>query len=336
MTEPLVRVKSLSKHYEVSRQGLLEEKQYVRAVDDISFEIGQGETFGLVGESGCGKSTTGQMLVHLLQHTKGNIYFGERNITDIPKKAMKSLRQELQIVFQDPYSSLNPKKQIGWLLEEPLTIHKIGDKTTRQKMVAEVLDQVGLDPSYLKRYPHELSGGQRQRVGIASALVLNPRFIVIDEAVSALDVSVQSQILNLLKELQQKRGLTYLFISHDLNVVQYMSDRVGVMYLGKIVEIFDVESGAEPLHPYTRALFSAIPNVKGERKERVLLKGDVPNPIHPPKGCTFHPRCPFAMEKCKQEAPILQPHDSSHHVSCHLYEEAEVADENRSYIRSTC
>ncbi|RUT44606.1 ATP-binding cassette domain-containing protein [Paenibacillus anaericanus] len=318
MTEPLVRVKSLSKHYEVSRQGLLEEKQYVRAVDDISFEIGQGETFGLVGESGCGKSTTGQMLVHLLQHTKGNIYFGERNITDIPKKAMKSLRQELQIVFQDPYSSLNPKKQIGWLLEEPLIIHKIGDKTTRQKMVAEVLEQVGLDPSYLKRYPHELSGGQRQRVGIASALVLNPRFIVIDEAVSALDVSVQSQILNLLKELQQKRGLTYLFISHDLNVVQYMSDRVGVMYLGKIVEIFDVESGAEPLHPYTRALFSAIPNVKGERKERVLLKGDVPNPIHPPKGCTFHPRCPFAMEKCKQEAPILQPHDSSHHVSCHL------------------
>ncbi|GGH35755.1 ABC transporter ATP-binding protein [Paenibacillus segetis] len=327
MTEtlPLVRVESLSKHYEVSRQGLLEEKQYVRAVDDISFDIGHGETFGLVGESGCGKSTTGQMLVHLLQHTKGNIYFGERDITNVSKNVMKSLRQELQIVFQDPYSSLNPKKQIGWLLEEPLIIHKIGDKTTRQQIVAEVLEQVGLDPSYLKRYPHELSGGQRQRVGIASALVLNPKFIVIDEAVSALDVSVQSQILNLLKELQHRRGLTYLFISHDLNVVQYMSDRVGVMYLGKIVEIFDVESGEEPLHPYTRALFSAIPNVKGERKERVLLKGDVPNPIHPPKGCTFHPRCPFAMEKCKQEAPQLHPFGLNHQVSCHLYEEAKVS-----------
>lgn len=335
MTQPLLRVEDLSKHYEVARQGLLEEKKYVRAVNGVSFDISEGETFGLVGESGCGKSTTGQMLVHLVQHTGGQIHFAGRDITNLSKHEMKALRKELQIVFQDPYSSLNPKKKIGWLLEEPLIIHQIGSKAERQKIISEVLEQVGLDQSHLQRYPHELSGGQRQRVGIASALVLNPKFIVIDEAVSALDVSVQSQILNLLKELQRVRGLTYLFISHDLNVVQYMSDRVGVMYLGKMVEIFDVEVGGEPLHPYTRALFSSIPQVGSRQKERIVLSGDVPNPISPPPGCAFHPRCPLAVEQCRHSTPVLRSQEAGHYVSCHLYEE-EAVHENRSHIGSAC
>lgn len=321
--EPLIKVESLAKYYPVPRRGW-GKRQYVKAVDGVSFEIAQGETFGLVGESGCGKSTTGHMLVQLLRQTAGELYFRGRSMTNSGKRAMKSFRQNVQIVFQDPYSSLNPKKTIGWLLEEPLLIHRIGDKATRQKLVAEVIEQVGLDQSDLRRYPHELSGGQRQRIGIASALVLKPQFIVIDEAVSALDVSVQSQILNLLKELQQLYGLTYLFISHDLNVVQYMSDRVGVMYLGKMVEIFDVDdTGSPPLHPYTKALFSAIPDVKAAAKERILVKGDIPNPIKPPQGCAFHPRCAFAKEVCTQRVPLLEPRGVRHEVSCHLDEEAD-------------
>ncbi|TMV49107.1 ATP-binding cassette domain-containing protein [Paenibacillus mesophilus] len=322
MTEALIRASSLAKHYPVSKQGLLAKRQVLRAVDGVSFRIAEGEIFGLVGESGCGKSTTGQLLVQLVKQTAGDIYYRGRNLSGLSGSEMKSLRRDIQIVFQDPYSSLNPKKTIGWILEEPLIIHRIGDKRTRRKIVAETLEQVGLDPGYASRYPHELSGGQRQRVGIAAALVLSPKFIVIDEAVSALDVSVQSQILNLLKQLQQKRGLTYLFISHDLNVVEYISDRVGVMYLGKMVEIFDAgAAGGEPLHPYTRALFSSVPDVK-KRKERVMLQGEVPSPIDPPGGCAFHPRCPHAMDKCRDVAPELRIVGPGREVSCHLYEEA--------------
>lgn len=318
----LVKVDALTKHYSVPKQKLLEDKQVVKAVDGISFDIREGETFGLVGESGCGKSTTGQMMVRLLEASSGSICYQGKNLAGLSKKAMNSLRRELQIVFQDPYSSLNPKKKIGWLLEEPLIIHRMGDKRTRQRLIAEVLEQVGMDQSYMSRYPHELSGGQRQRIGIASALVLNPKFIVIDEAVSALDVSVQSQILNLLKDLQRQRNLTYLFISHDLNVVQYMSDRVGVMYLGKLVEIFDVNPAEyTPVHPYTKALFSAVPTVSGERRERIVLTGEMPSPLQPPSGCAFHPRCPHVKDKCSLDAPELSAYDVGHQVSCHYYRE---------------
>jgi len=321
MTEALIQASSLTKHYPVPRQKLFEKRHMLRAVDGVSFRIAEGEIFGLVGESGCGKSTTGQLLVQLVKQTGGELFYQGRNISELSDGEMKSLRRDIQIVFQDPYSSLNPKKTIGWILEEPLIIHRIGDKRSRRKIVVETLEQVGLDPSYAGRYPHELSGGQRQRVGIAAALVLTPKFIVIDEAVSALDVSVQSQILNLLKELQQKRGLTYLFISHDLNVVEYISDRVGVMYLGKMVEIFTVGEAVDgPLHPYTRALFSSIPDVKMKR-ERVTLQGEVPSPIHPPGGCAFHPRCPLATDKCRVTAPELRRVAAGHEVSCHLYEE---------------
>lgn len=321
MSGALIRANALTKHYPVPKQGLLEKRQVLRAVDGVSFAINEGEIFGLVGESGCGKSTTGQLLVQLVKQTQGELYFQGRPLGGLSAGEMKSLRRDVQIVFQDPYSSLNPKKTIGWTLEEPLIIHRIGDKMTRRRIVAETLEQVGLDPGYASRYPHELSGGQRQRVGIAAALVLSPKFIVIDEAVSALDVSVQSQILNLLKELQMKRGLTYLFISHDLNVVEYISDRVGVMYLGKMVEIFEVgREGAEPLHPYTKALFSAIPDVK-MRKERVTLQGEVPSPIDPPSGCAFHPRCPLATDRCRSAAPELKRVGPGHEISCHLYEE---------------
>ncbi|WP_289139472.1 ABC transporter ATP-binding protein [uncultured Brevibacillus sp.] len=323
MSKALIQVDTLTKHYALPKTKLLEKRQFVRAVNEISFEISEGEIFGLVGESGCGKSTTGQMLVQLVKESQGNIYYRDRQINRLSATEMKELRRELQIVFQDPSSSLNPKKTVGWLLEEPLVVHGYTNKTARREIVIETLEQVGLGADYLKRYPHELSGGQKQRVGIAAALVLKPKFIVIDEAVSALDVSVQSQILNLLLELRSKLGLTYLFISHDLNVVQYISDRVGVMYLGRLVEIFDVDESAKgPQHPYTKALFSAIPDVKSPR-ERMLLKGDVPNPLSLPDGCPFHPRCPVAIDKCSKEGPTLRTIATRHAVSCHVSEEGD-------------
>lgn len=322
MRKTLIRVDGLTKHYPVPKTKLFEKRQFVRAVNQLSFEIGEGEIFGLVGESGCGKSTTGQMIVQLIKATRGDVYYREKPIFKQSKAEWKALRRELQIVFQDPYSSLNPKKTVGWLLEEPLFVHGMKDKQRRKRLVAEKLEQVGLDSDYMKRYPHELSGGQRQRVGIAAALVLQPKFIVIDEAVSALDVSVQAQILNLLMDLRKKWGLTYLFISHDLNVVQYLSDRIGVMYLGNLVEIFDATDAGEPLHPYTKALFSAIPDVK-QKKQRTYLHGDVPNGIHPPSGCAFHTRCPVATERCKRQAPVLKQVSPQHWVSCHIYEESD-------------
>jgi oligopeptide/dipeptide ABC transporter ATP-binding protein len=317
----LLEVKNLKKYFPAKRKKIGEKKRYVKAVDGVSFAIKEGETLGLVGESGCGKSTTGQALIRLIEPTSGEIIFDGKNITQGRRILKDLVRKEMQIIFQDPYSTLNPRKKIGWTLREPLVINKIGTLKEQNKKIDEMLDVVGFDASYKKRYPHELSGGQRQRIGIARALMLNPQFIVADEPVSALDVSVQSQVLNLMKDLQTKFDLTYLFISHDLNVVEYLSDRVAVMYLGKIIEIADVEEiYRKPLHPYTQSLLSSIPSTKVEDdKERIILEGDVPSPLNPPSGCSFHPRCPKAMDICSKEAPIFKEYIDGHKVSCHLY-----------------
>ncbi len=317
----LLEVKNLKKYFPAKRKKIREKKRYVKAVDGISFTIKEGETLGLVGESGCGKSTAGQALIRLIEPTSGEIIFNDKNIT-YGKKILKDLvRKEMQIIFQDPYSTLNPRKKIGWTLREPLVINKVGTLKEQNKKIDEMLDVVGFDSTYRKRYPHELSGGQRQRIGIARALMLNPQFIVADEPVSALDVSVQSQVLNLMKDLQTKFDLTYLFISHDLNVVEYLSDRVAVMYLGKIIEISDVdEIYRKPLHPYTQSLLSSIPSTKVDNeKERIILEGDVPSPLNPPSGCSFHPRCPQAMDICSKKEPIYREISKDHKVSCHLY-----------------
>ncbi len=317
----LLEVKNLKKYFPVKRKKIREKKRYVKAVDGVSFAIKEGETLGLVGESGCGKSTAGQALIRLIEPTSGEIIFNDKNIT-YGKKILKDLvRKEMQIIFQDPYSTLNPRKKIGWTLREPLVINKVGSLKEQDKKIDEMLDVVGFDTTYKKRYPHELSGGQRQRVGIARALMLNPQFIVADEPVSALDVSVQSQVLNLMKDLQTKFDLTYLFISHDLNVVEYLSDRVAVMYLGKIIEIADVEEiYRKPLHPYTQSLLSSIPSTKIDNdKERIILEGDVPSPLNPPSGCPFHPRCPQAMDICSKGEPMYREIAKGHKVSCHLY-----------------
>ncbi|MFD0714210.1 ABC transporter ATP-binding protein [Paenibacillus sp. GCM10027626] len=319
MSEPLLQVKGLYKHYPVPRKSLLAKRSYVKAVNDVTFEIEKGEIFGLVGESGCGKSTLGQLLVQLHPLTGGSLTFQGQDITHVKGKEQKALRRSIQMIFQDPFSSLNPKKKIRAILEEPLLIHGIGDKADRLAAVKEMLSHVGLNDSYLERYPHELSGGQRQRIGIACALILRPEFIVADEALSALDVSVQAQILNLLVELQQKFQLTMLFISHDLNVVQYISSRVGVMYLGELMEIAAAEQfGEKPLHPYSQALLYSAPDM--ERQERAnpyLIRGEVPSPVDLPSGCAFHNRCPFATALCKKVKPLLQQVADNHFVRCH-------------------
>ena len=313
MSETLVSLKQVTKTY------LDGAKRQVKAVDHISFDIHKGETLGLVGESGCGKSTTGNLLVHLLNADSGEIYFEGANITHMTDKQFQILRKDIQMVFQDPYSSINPKKKIGWLLEEPLKIHhKEMEKEKREVLVDHMLEVVGLDATYKDRYPRQLSGGQRQRVSIALALILNPAFVVADEPISALDVSVQAQILNLMKELQKEYGLTYLFISHDLNVVSYMSDRIGIMYLGNIVEIGSQEQITyHARHPYTQALFSASIGEDGEQRERIVLQGDVPSPSNPPSGCPFHTRCAFCTELCKTEKPQLREIESGWMAACH-------------------
>ncbi|MFD1848842.1 ABC transporter ATP-binding protein [Oceanobacillus bengalensis] len=312
MTIAIVEVENLHKHFK-------QKSSLVKAVNGVSFTLYEGETFGLVGESGCGKSTTGEVLLQLTKQTSGIVKYKGRDVTSFSKKELKNWRKDVQIVFQDPYSSLNPKKNVGWILNEPLRIHQIGNRATRFEKVLRTLEDVGLDASYLERFPHELSGGQRQRVAIASAIILDPVFIVIDEGVSALDVSVQAQILNLLKELQRKYKLTYLFISHDLNVVQYFCDRIAVMYLGEIVEIGKTEEiSAAPKHPYAEALFSAIP-MHDEDDRRIVLEGDLPDPSNPPSGCPFHTRCAYALEICRSEKPIARSvGDGTHKVSCHL------------------
>jgi oligopeptide/dipeptide ABC transporter ATP-binding protein len=311
--EQLVEVRGLVKHFAVENSD-----DVVRAVDGVSFEIFRGETLGLVGESGCGKSTVGRCLLRLIEPTAGEIKFEGRDVLSLGKTEMRELRREMQIVFQDPYASLNPRMKVGDIVGEPLVIHKVGTKQERRDRVAELLKKVGLDPDYRKRYSHEFSGGQRQRIGVARTLALNPKLIVADEPVSALDVSVQAQVVNLLQDLQKEFGLAYLFISHGLAVVEHISTRVAVMYLGRIVEVATAaELYASPLHPYTKALLSAIPIPDPKHKrERIVLQGDVPTPINPPSGCRFRTRCPIAIDECARIDPELREIVPGHTVAC--------------------
>jgi oligopeptide/dipeptide ABC transporter ATP-binding protein len=311
--EELVRVRALFKHFPVSGSD-----DVVRAVDGVTFEIFGGETLGLVGESGCGKSTVGRCLLRLIEPTSGEISFAGRDVRALGGNELRRLRREMQIIFQDPYASLNPRLKVRDIVSEPLVIHRMGNKEERRERVADLLKKVGLDPDYMNRYPHEFSGGQRQRIGIARALALNPKLIVADEPVSALDVSVQAQVINLLEDLQKEFNLTYLFISHGLAVVEHISNRVAVMYLGRIVEVASAaELYANPLHPYTRALLSAIPIPDPtRRRERIVLKGDVPTPINPPSGCRFHTRCPEAIPECARIDPDLREVAPGHTVAC--------------------
>jgi oligopeptide/dipeptide ABC transporter ATP-binding protein len=322
MNESLLEVESLSKHFHVGG-GIGRPGGTVRAVDGVSFSIRRGETLGLVGESGCGKTTTGRCIVLLERATSGRIVFEGVDLRTLGAAELRRVRRRVQVIFQDPYSSLNPRMTIGQIVAEPLKVHGIvKDKARRAERVRELLEQVGLLPQHAQRYPHQLSGGQRQRVGIARALAMEPALIVCDEAVSALDVSIQAQIINLLEDLQKRLGLTYLFIAHDLSVVRHISDRVAVMYLGKVVEIASREAlYEEPLHPYSRALLSAvpIPDPRLEaRREHVVLRGEVPSPLNPPSGCVFHPRCPRAVSRCSAEIPALREVKPGHWAACHL------------------
>jgi oligopeptide/dipeptide ABC transporter ATP-binding protein len=318
----LISVRDLVKHFPIDGSD-----DVLRAVDGVTFGIRRGETLGLVGESGCGKSTVGRCILRLYEPTRGEVFFDGQDITRILPSEMRALRREMQIIFQDPYSSLNPRMNILSIVGEPLDIHGVSDKRERKERVADLLGKVGLDPAYMYRYPHEFSGGQRQRIGIARALALNPKFIVCDEPVSALDVSVQAQVVNLLQDLQSEFGLTYLFISHGLAVVEHISDRVAVMYLGKIVEIADaVELYSNPLHPYTKALLSAIPIPDPKQKrERIVLTGDVPTPINPPSGCRFRTRCPWAIDECAMVVPDLREINPGHTAACIRVEGYETA-----------
>lgn len=290
----------------------------VKAVDGVSLALRQGETYGLVGESGCGKSTLGRTLIRLLEPTSGKITLFDQDITHLSKKEMLPFRRDVQIVFQDPYTSLNPRQRVGDMLMEVLAIHHIGDKNERMARALDIMAQVGLRPEHFYRYPHEFSGGQRQRIGLARALILDPKIVVCDEPVSALDVSIQSQIINLLKELQRKRGLTYLFVAHDMSVIRYISDRVGVMYLGHLVEEGDTDEMFDhPQHPYTRTLMSAVPSIDPrDNRQRILLEGDLPSPIDPPSGCVFHTRCPWATEACKTASCELREVRAGHYAAC--------------------
>jgi len=322
MSMPLLEVKNLKKYFPV-RKGLLQNiVGHVKAVDDVSFAINEGETLGLVGESGCGKTTAGRTLLRLYEPDEGQIIFEGRDIVNVHGDDLRALRRDMQIVFQDPFSSLNPRMTIKSIVEEGLVVHRVGTRAERLDRVKEVLERTGLDPRYINRYPHEFSGGQRQRISVARALTLNPKFIVLDEPISALDVSIQSQIINLLNDLKEEFQLTFLFISHDLSVVEYISDRVAVMYLGEIVEMSKSDELYDrPLHPYTQALLSSIPSISPtEKKERIILPGDVPSPIDPPSGCRFHPRCPLAMDVCKTTPPRPLNLDG-HLVSCHAVEQ---------------
>ncbi len=319
----LVRVEHLTKHFPITR-GLIIERVVgaVQAVDDVSFDIKRGETLGLVGESGCGKSTTGRTILQLYRPTAGKVYYGDKELTALKGEELRQQRRNMQIIFQDPYASLDPRMTVGSIISEPLEVHGIGTARERSERVQELLRLVGLNPYFVNRYPHEFSGGQRQRIGIARALALQPEFIVLDEPISALDVSIQAQVVNLLEELQERFGLTYLFIAHDLSMVRHISDRTAVMYLGKIVELAPRdELYGEPLHPYTQALLSAVPipdPVKERQRQRIILEGDVPSPVNPPQGCRFHTRCPLAVDICREVAPEWREASPGHWVSCHL------------------
>lgn len=321
MSTPLLEVKNLKKHFPI-RKGLLRRTaNTVKAVDGVSFELYPGETMGIVGESGCGKSTMGRSLLRLIEPTEGSLFFEGQDILKLKHKQMQKVRQNMQMVFQDPYSSLNPRLTIFDILSEPLTTHGMKDKKLRKDKIAEMLSIVGINESMMYRYPHEFSGGQRQRIGIARALMLQPKLLILDEPVSALDVSIQSQILNLLADLQESLQLSYIFISHDLSVVYQLCTKISVMYLGKIVESGDIDTiYANPLHPYTQSLLSAVPIPDPlQKRERIILKGDVPNPADPPPGCAFAPRCPKVMDICHQKKPALAGHNVGSMVACHLY-----------------
>jgi oligopeptide transport system ATP-binding protein len=319
--EILLSVQNIKMHFPIKGGLFGRTVGHVKAVDGVSFDIFKGETLGLVGESGCGKSTTGRALLRLLEATSGNVKFDGRDIYQLNQDELRSARREMQLIFQDPFSSLNPRLSVGETLDRVLKIHGLGTKEEREKRIKEILELVGLSAFHARRYPHEFSGGQRQRIGIARALILNPKLIVLDEPVSALDVSIQSQVVNLLEDLQEQLGLTYLFVSHGLNIVRHISDRVGVMYLGKMVELADSDTLFEaPKHPYTQALISANPiaNPRLRDKPKIILQGDVPSPINPPSGCYFHTRCPYAQPKCREAAPEFVKTGEGQYVACHF------------------
>ncbi len=321
--EILIEVKNLKKYFKVKNEFLSKEKKFVKAVDDVSFYIKKGETFGLVGESGCGKSTLGRTITRLYDATEGDILFEGTNIAKLPKKEMKNFYSKIQTIFQDPYSSLNPNMTVRELINEPLSLHTNLNKIEINNKIKELLEMVGLSEADMDKYPYEFSGGQRQRIGIARAISTEPDFILCDEPISALDVSIQAQVVNMLEDLQKELGLTYLFVAHDLSMVKHISDRIGVMYLGKIVEISESnELYKKPLHPYTKGLLSSIPisdPKQAKNTEIRLIKGDVPSPIDIPTGCRFHTRCPYAMDVCKSVEPEMKEVEKNHFVSCHLY-----------------